>query len=215
VEALDLTQLHCVPPAVLERGEIFEWLRKLRDEGKIRQFGASVESMDEARTCLAQEGLCSLQIIFNVFRQSPAEIFDECLAKRVGVIVRLPLASGLLAGKMTKGQAFAATDHRNYNRDGQAFNVGETFSGLPYEKGVELADALRPFVPAGMTMADFAQRWILDHKAVSTVITGASRPDQARANGAVSSLAPLPSELHERLADFYRNEVAPHVRGPV
>jgi aryl-alcohol dehydrogenase-like predicted oxidoreductase len=215
VEALDLTQLHCVPPAVLERGEIFEWLRKLRDEGKIREFGASVESMDEARTCLAQEGLCSLQIIFNVFRQSPAEIFDECLAKHVGVIVRLPLASGLLAGKMTKDQAFAASDHRHYNRDGQAFNVGETFSGLSFEKGVDLANALRQSVPAGMTMADMAQRWILDHKAVSTVITGASRPDQARANAAVSSLAPLPPELHQQLAAFYQSEVAPHVRGPV
>ena len=215
VEALDLTQLHCVPPAVLERGEIFEWLRTLRDEGKIREFGASVESMDEARVCLAQDGLCSLQIIFNVFRQSPAEIFDECLAKHVGVVVRLPLASGLLAGRMTKDQAFAASDHRHYNRDGQAFNVGETFSGLPFEKGVELADALRPLVPAGMTMADMAQRWILDHEAVSTVITGASRPDQARANGAVSSFAALPPELHQQLAEFYRSEVAPYVRGPV
>jgi len=116
---------------------------------------------------------------------------------------------------MAKGQAFAASDHRHYNRDGQAFNVGETFSGLPFEKGVELADALRQSVPDGMTMADMAQRWILDHEAVSTVITGASRPDQARANAAVSSLAPLPSELHERLAAFYQNEVAPHVRGPV
>ena len=215
VEALDLTQLHCVPPAVLERGEIFDWLRKLRDEGKIRQFGVSVESMDEARTCLAQEGLCSLQIIFNVFRQSPAEIFDKCLAKQVGVVVRLPLASGLLAGKMTKDRAFAANDHRNYNRDGQAFNVGETFSGLPFEKGVELADALRPWVPADMTMADMAQRWILDHKAVSTVITGASRPDQVRSNAAVSGLTPLPPELQQKLAAFYRDEVAPHVRGPV
>jgi len=215
VEALDLTQLHCVPPAVLERGEIFEWLRTLRDEGKIREFGASVESIAEARTCLAQEGLCSLQIIFNVFRQSPAEIFDECLAKHVGVIVRLPLASGLLAGKMTKDQAFAASDHRHYNRDGQAFNVGETFSGLPFEKGVELANALRGSVPAGMTMADMAQRWILDHEAVSTVITGASQPDQARANAAVSSIAPLSPELHQELAAFYQSEVAPHVRGPV
>ena len=215
VETIDLTQLHCVPPVVLERGDIFEWLRKLRDEGKILEFGASVESRDEARTCLAQKGLCSLQIIFNVFRQSPAEIFDECLAKNVGVIVRLPLASGLLAGKMTKDQAFAASDHRHYNRDGQAFNVGETFSGLPFEKGVELADALRESVPIGMTMADMAQRWILDHEAVSTVITGASRPDQARANAAVSSIAPLSTELRQQLAAFYRSEVAPHVRGPV
>jgi len=136
VEALDLTQLHCVPPQVLQRGEIFDWLRALQREGKIINFGASVESMDEAKVCLAQEGLCSLQIIFNLFRQKPARaIFAEAQQKRVGIIVRLPLASGLLAGKMTKTQQFAATDHRTYNRDGAAFNVGETFAGLPFEKG--------------------------------------------------------------------------------
>lgn len=215
VEALDLTQLHCVPPAVLARGDIFDWLRKLRDEGKIRSFGASVESMDEARICLAQDGLSSLQIIFNVFRQSPAAIFDECREKQVSVIVRLPLASGLLAGKMTKGQHFAASDHRNYNRDGQAFNVGETFAGLPFEKGVELADALRGMVPSGMSMADMAQRWILDHDAVTTVITGASRPEQAAANARVSLLDPLPEELHQQLGGFFSTEVAPHIRGEV
>lgn len=216
VDALDLTQLHCVPPAVLRQGGIFDWLRNLRDEGKIRSFGASVESMDEARICLAQEGLCSLQIIFNVFRQSPAwEIFDECAARDIAVIVRLPLASGLLAGGMTKGQRFAANDHRNYNRDGQAFNVGETFAGLPFEKGVELVETIRPLVPEGMSMAEMAQRWILDHPAVTTVITGASRPEQARANAAVSSLHRLPPELHERLRDIYQNNVAPHIRGPV
>ncbi len=215
VEALDLTQLHCVPPAVLERGEIFDWLRKLRDEGKIRSFGASVESMAEARTCLAQDGLASLQIIFNVFRQNPAAIFDTCREKQVSVIVRLPLASGLLAGKMTRDQRFAETDHRHYNRDGQAFNVGETFAGLPFEKGVELADSLRGMVPEGLSMADLAQRWILDHEAVTTVITGASRPEQAAANARVSSLDPLSAELHERLGRFFTDEVAPHIRGEV
>lgn len=216
VETLDLTQLHCVPPAVLERGEIFDWLRKLRDEGKIRQFGASVESMDEAHTCLAQEGLASLQIIFNIFRQTPAdEIFAECREKQVGVIVRLPLASGLLAGKMTKDQQFASTDHRSYNRDGQAFNVGETFAGLPFEKGVELTETLRGMIPPDMTMAEMAQRWILDHEAVSTVITGASRPEQAHANARVSDLPPLTPELHAQLRSFFDQQVAPHIRGPV
>ena len=215
VEALDLTQLHCVPPAVLQQGDVFGWLRKLRDEGKIRRFGASVESIDEARICLAQDGLSSLQIIFNIFRQSPSEIFAECREKQVAVIVRLPLASGLLAGKMTKDQHFAETDHRHYNRDGQAFNVGETFAGLPFETGVELAEQLRDMVPAGMNMADMAQRWILDHDAVTTVITGASRPEQAAANARVSSLDPLPPELHRRLGEFFSNRVAPHIRGPV
>jgi aryl-alcohol dehydrogenase-like predicted oxidoreductase len=215
VEALDLTQLHCVPPAVLQRGEIFDWLRRLQREGKIKHFGASVESMDEARVCLAQAGLCSLQIIFNIFRQKPRrEIFAEARQKSVGIIVRLPLASGLLAGRMTRGQQFAARDHRTYNRDGQAFNVGETFAGLPFEKGVELAEALQPFVPAGWTMAEMAQRWILDHAAVSTVITGASQPEQAAANARVSALAPLPPELHARLAEFYERHVAAHIRGP-
>jgi aryl-alcohol dehydrogenase-like predicted oxidoreductase len=215
VEALDLTQLHCVPPQVLRQGDIFEWLRKLKREGKIRNFGASVESMDEAKTCLAQEGLCSLQIIFNLFRQKPAHtIFAEAKQKRVGIIVRLPLASGLLAGKMTRTQRFAPTDHRSYNRDGQAFNVGETFAGLPFEKGVELADALRSLVPPGMVMADFAQRWILDHDAVSTVITGASKAEQVLANARVSTLPPLAPELHQKLREFYDREVACHIRGP-
>jgi aryl-alcohol dehydrogenase-like predicted oxidoreductase len=215
VEALDLTQLHCVPPAVLQQGDIFEWLRTLRDEGKIRQFGASVESIAEARVCLAQEGLNSLQIIFNLFRQKPAEIFAECQEKQVGVIVRLPLASGLLAGKMTKDQQFAANDHRLYNRDGQAFNVGETFSGLPFEKGIDLVERIRPLVPEGMSMAEMAQRWILDHPAVSTVITGASRPAQAQANAAVSALPSLDPALMAKLAEIYDKEVAPHIRGEV
>jgi aryl-alcohol dehydrogenase-like predicted oxidoreductase len=215
VATLDLTQLHCVPPQVLQRGEIFDWLRKLQREGKIKNFGASVESMDEAKVCLAQEGLCSLQIIFNLFRQKPVHtLFAEARQKRVGIIVRLPLASGLLGGKMTKAQKFPPNDHRNYNRDGQCFNVGETFAGLPFEKGVELADALKALVPAGMTLADLAQRWILDHDAVSTVITGASKPEQVNANAQVSSVPKLSPELHLKLAELYEHEVATHIRGP-
>jgi aryl-alcohol dehydrogenase-like predicted oxidoreductase len=215
VDALDLTQLHCVPPQVLQRGVIFDWLRKLQREGKIKNFGASVESMDEAKVCLAQDGLCSLQIIFNIFRQKPIHtIFAEAKRKRVGIIIRLPLASGLLSGKLTKAQKFPQNDHRNYNRDGQHFNVGETFAGLPFEKGVELADALKPLVPAGMTMADLAQRWILDHDAVSTVITGASKPEQALANARVSNLPKLSPELHAKLAEFYQHQVTQHIRGP-
>jgi aryl-alcohol dehydrogenase-like predicted oxidoreductase len=215
VEALDLTQLHCVPPQVLQQGEIFEWLRRLRREGKVKNFGASVESMDEARVCLAQEGLCSLQIIFSLFRQNPARtIFAEAQQKRVGIIVRLPLASGLLGGKMTRTQQFAATDHRSYNRDGAAFNVGETFAGLPFEKGVELADALKEFLPEEMTLAEMAQRWILDQDAVSTVITGASRPEQVRSNARVSKLPPLSAELHQQLGQFYKTKVHEHIRGP-
>lgn len=215
VETLDLTQLHCVPTAILQEGEIFEWLRKLRDEGKIQQFGASVESMDEALTCLEQPGLASLQIIFNLFRQKPAEVlFPAALARKVALIVRLPLASGALAGKLTATTVFPENDHRNYNRDGLAFNVGETFAGLPYQKAVELADALKPLVPAGLTMAQMAQRWILDHPAVTTVITGASRPAQVTANAGASALPPLAPELHATLRKFYQTEVSTHIRGP-
>jgi aryl-alcohol dehydrogenase-like predicted oxidoreductase len=215
VSALDLTQLHCIPIEELRRGEVFEWLRGLQREGRIRHFGASVESMEEALLCLEQPGLASLQIIFNIFRQKPIQaLFPKAKEKGVAIIVRLPLASGLLSGKLTKQSRFPQNDHRNYNRDGQFFNVGETFAGLPYEKGVELADALKPLSPSGLTMAQMAQRWILDYDAVSVVIPGASRPDQARANAAVSSLPPLDGPLHETLRRFYEGEVAAHIRGP-
>jgi aryl-alcohol dehydrogenase-like predicted oxidoreductase len=215
VEALDLTQLHCVPTEILRRGEVFDWLRKLRQEGKILRFGASVESMEEAELCLAQDGLASLQIIFNVFRQKPVTtLFPAAKAKGVAIIVRLPLASGVLAGKMNRDTRFPAQDHRNYNRDGAAFNVGETFAGLPYEKAVDLAEALKPLVPSGWSLADLAQRWILDHDAVSVVITGASRPAQVADNAAVSALPPLSAELHALLRKFYTSEVSAHIRGP-
>jgi len=215
VDALDLTQLHCVPAEVLRRGEVFESLRTLKREGLIRDFGASVESMEEAALCLGQEGLASLQVIFNLFRQKPIEaLFPAAKAAAVAIIVRLPLASGVLGGKITRQTQFPEDDHRNYNRDGQAFNVGETFAGLPFEDAVDLAEALKPFVPAGMTMARMAQRWVLDHEAVSVVITGASRPDQAADNASVSGLPPLGRDLHDALAAFYRTEVEHRIRGP-
>ena len=215
VDALDLTQLHCVPPAVLQRGELFGWLRELQAEGKIRAFGASVESMDEALWCLQQEGCASLQIIFNIFRQKPiATLFTAARVRGTAFIVRLPLASGLLAGKFTAATRFPASDHRNYNRDGQAFNVGETFAGLPFAKGVELAEALKLLVPAGYSLAEMALRWCLDFDAVSVIIPGAKNPAQARANARVSSLPPLAPELHARLAEFYQREVHAYIRGP-
>jgi len=215
VDALDLTQLHCVPMEILRRGEIFDWLRALQREGKIRHFGASVESMEEAEVCLAQEGCCSLQIIFNIFRQKPIRaLFSKAKEKRIGIIVRLPLASGLLSGKMSNSTHFSESDHRNYNRDGQAFNVGETFAGLPFEKGVELADALKSFAPDGSTLAQMSLRWILDFDAVSVIIPGASRAEQAAANASVSDLPPLSAELHEKLRAFYEQNVAQHIRGP-
>ena len=215
VETLDLTQLHCVPQSVLEDGEVFEWLRELRQEGKIARFGASVESMEEAKICLEQEGLASLQIIFNLFRQKPiTELFDQAERQGVALIVRLPLASGLLSGKYDQDMQFAPGDHRTYNRDGQAFNVGETFAGLPFERGVALADALKPLVPEGMTLAQMAQRWCLDFQAVTTIIPGAKNPAMAQANAAVSDLPPLPPALHEQLRQFYETQVADFIRGP-
>lgn len=215
VDALDLTQLHCVPFEVLKQGEVFAHLRELQSEGKIRAFGVSVESMAEADFCVRTEGVAALQIIFSIFRQKPiATLFEEAKRRQVALLVRLPLASGLLGGKMTKATVFPADDHRNFNRDGARFNVGETFAGLPFETGVELADALKPLVPAGMAMSDFALRWCLDFDAVSTIIPGARNPAQARANARVSDLAPLPAELHAQLAAFYKERVSARIRGP-
>ena len=215
VEALDLTQLHCVSPEVLEQGEIFDWLRELRQEGKIRRFGASVESMDEALTCLKQEGLASLQIIFNLFRQKPiTALFDQAQSQGVAIVVRLPLASGLLSGKYKRDTQFAPGDHRTYNRNGEAFNVGETFAGLPFETGVDLANALKPLVPEGMTLAQMALRWCLDFPAVTTIIPGAKSPAMASSNAAVSDLPPLPPSLHAQLTAFYGARVAGAIRGP-
>jgi aryl-alcohol dehydrogenase-like predicted oxidoreductase len=214
VEVLDLTQLHCIPTDVLRGGQVFESLRVLKREGKIRNFGVSVESDEEAFICLEQEGLASLQIIFNIFRQKPLEFFDKAKSKGVALIVRLPLASGLLSGKFTRDTKFSETDHRSYNREGQAFNVGETFAGLPFEKGVELSEVLSAMKPEGLTMAQMALRWILDFDAVTVVIPGASNPQQARANVTASELPPLGEELHARLKEFYETQVANHIRGP-
>lgn len=214
-DALDLLQLHCIPGKVLREGRVFDWLRRAQQDGLIKHFGASVETVEEGLLCLEQEGLLSLQVIFNIFRQKPAEeLLPQASRSGVGIIVRLPLASGLLSGKFTKETNFAGTDHRNYNRDGQCFNVGETFAGLPYENGVELAEELRDFVPSGWTMTQLAQRWILDHEAVSAIIPGASSSAQAEENASISDLPPLPRALHEKLGAFYRSEVRPHIRGP-
>jgi aryl-alcohol dehydrogenase-like predicted oxidoreductase len=215
VDALDLTQLHCVPFDVLKQGEVFEHLRELKADGKIRDFGVSVESMEEADFCVRQEGVAALQIIFNIFRQKPIHtLFAEARQRDVALLVRLPLASGLLAGKFTRTSTFPPNDHRNYNRDGQQFNVGETFAGLPFEVGVALADKLKPLVPAGLTMSDMALRWCLDFEAVSAVIPGAKNPAQAQANARASSLPALGAELHGHLAQFYEGDVVSHIRGP-
>ena len=171
--------------------------------------------MDEALLCVAQPGLASLQIIFNIFRQKPIEaLFPQAKDKGVAIIARLPLASGLLSGKFTKDTKFGLKDHRYFNRDGQQFNVGETFSGIPFEKGVELAEGIKAFVPEGLNMVQLAQRWILDYPAVSVIIPGASSVQQAKQNASASDLPPLSRELHEQLENYYRREVEPFIRGP-
>lgn len=216
VEALDLLQLHCIPTEVLKQGEVFDWLRTLQQEGKIQRFGVSVESMDEALFCLQQPGLTSLQIIFNLFRQKPIEtLFAASQEAGIGIIARIPLASGLLAGKYTLDTPFPESDHRVYNRDGQFFNVGETFAGLPFETGVALADELKPLVPDGWDMVQMALRWCLNYDAVSTIIPGARNPQQAQANAAVSDLPALSPDLHEQLRQFYQEKaIASAIRGP-
>jgi aryl-alcohol dehydrogenase-like predicted oxidoreductase len=215
VDALDLLQLHCIPTHVLRQGDIFDWLRRLQQEGQIRHFGASVESVEEGLICLEQEGLLSLQVIFNIFRQKLVqELFPHAHRRGVGIIVRLPLASGLLTGKFTAASRFSDTDHRNFNCDGQSFNVGETFAGLPFAEGVKLAETVKEWVPVGMTLTQMALRWILDHEAVSVVIPGASSPGQAADNASATQLPPLPPELHKALFDFYQAEIHPKIRGP-
>jgi aryl-alcohol dehydrogenase-like predicted oxidoreductase len=213
VDCIDLVQMHCVPPEILKAGDLLGWMEDFQRQGLIRSLGASVETLDEALFAVGHPALTSLQIIFNLFRQNAAtELFPAAIANDVGIIVRLPLASGVLSGKMRHGQQFAATDHRQFNRNGEAFSQGETFSGIPFDRAVDFAAQIRSWVPAGMSMAQMAMRWILDHPEVSTVIAGASRPEQPVENARVSELQPLPKQLHDRLADFYRREVAAQIR---
>ncbi|XOV93369.1 MAG: aldo/keto reductase [Bacteroidota bacterium] len=215
VDSLDLIQLHCIPTNVLKKGEVFDWLRKAKEEGLIKAFGASVETVEEGLICLKQPGLTSLQVIFNVFRQKLVrELLPQAKEAKVGIIVRLPLASGLLTGKFTQETRFAETDHRNFNQNGELFNVGETFAGLPFEKGVELTEKMRKdYLPDSLTMVQFALRWILDHEAVTTIIPGASSPDQVKSNASVSTLPPLSMDLHTSLSKFYQEEVYENIRG--
>ena len=216
VDTVDLVQLHCVPFDVLRNGDLLAWMEDYQTEGLIRAFGASVETPEEASFLVKHPALTSLQIIFNVFRQNPiTELFPAAIANDVGIIARLPLASGVLSGKMLVDQNFATTDHRWYNRNGEAFSQGETFSGIPFGTALQLVDELREQVPKGISMAQMAMRWILDQPAVSSVITGASHPEQVRENAATSALDPLSPNLHQFLADFYRQKVEDSIVVPI
>lgn len=212
VERLDLVQLHCPPSEVYDRPEAFDALDGLKAAGKIADYGISVETIDEALRGIAHPGVVSVQIIYNLFRQRPARDFlPQAKAKGVAVIARVPLASGLLTGKMSKDSAFAPDDHRSFNREGQAFDKGETFSGVPYDVALEAVEALRPLVSEGATMAAWALRWVLMEDAVSVVIPGAKSPGQARANAAAAGLPALTPDAIAAAREVYDRLVAPHV----
>jgi aryl-alcohol dehydrogenase-like predicted oxidoreductase len=213
VERLDLVQLHCPPTPVHSDPGVFAALEAIRQKGKIADYGVSVETVEEARAAIRQPGVVSVQIIYNLFRLKPeAAFFPEARAADVAVIARVPLASGLLTGKLTRESAFAPDDHRSFNRNGEAFDKGETFSGVPYDVALAAVEELRSLVPAGATMAAFALRWILMADAVTVVIPGAKTAAQARANAAAADLAPLPPQVMEAARDVYTRMVAPHVQ---
>ena len=212
VDSLDLVQLHCPPTEVLYRPEVFAGLDELQKTGKIKGYGVSVEKVEEALKAIEYPGVVSIQIIYNIFRQRPDHLFfSEARRKNVAIIARVPLASGLLSGKITRDTKFASDDHRNFNRNGEAFDVGETFSGVPFEVGLQAVEEVRKLVPAGASMAAFALRWILMAEAVTVVIPGARNGEQAKANAAAADLAPLSADVMAATREIYKRLIAPHV----
>ncbi len=213
-EALDLLQLHCPHPGVYDRPEVFGILDDLVQAGKLRHYGVSVETVDEARRALRHQHVETVQIVFNMFRLKPAEaFFAEATARRVGILARVPLASGLLTGKLRADSTFTPDDHREFNRDGRYFDRGETFSGVPYQVGLRAVERLRPLVPAGSTLAQLALRWILMFEAVSCAIPGAKTPLQARENAGAAGLPPLDREAMASVKAVYDELIRPHVHG--
>ncbi|HYO22009.1 MAG TPA: aldo/keto reductase, partial [Flavisolibacter sp.] len=212
-QQLFLEQLHCIPTEELRKGDVFDHLRKLQQEGLIRYWGASVETTEEALLCLEQDGLASLQIIFNLFRQHLAdEIFAKAREKNIALIIRVPLASGLLTGKFNEQTSFSPNDHRNYNANGESFNAGETFSGIEFKEGIRLSRKIATLLP-DERMAPWAIRWILDHPEVTTVIPGATKITQVKSNMQASSLPSLSAEVHQQLRALYDEEIRPKIRG--
>jgi len=210
---LFLEQLHCIPTDEMRSGQVFDHLRKLQHEGLIQHFGASVETSEEALLCLEQEGLASLQIIFNLFRQHVAdEVFAKANEKGVAIIVRVPLASGLLSGKFAVDTKFGDKDHRNFNANGESFNAGETFSGIDFKEGVKLSQQIKTMLP-DERMAQWAIRWILDHPEVTTVIPGASKISQVNSNVEASTLTPLSADVHQQLRTLYDEQIKGQIRG--
>ena len=216
VASVFLQQWHCIPTEEMARGEVFDHLRTIQKEGLIQHWGVSVESVEEGLICMKHPDCASLQVIFNIFRQKLVdELFPVAKRNKVGILARVPLASGILSGKFRPGHKFAEKDHRNYNADGGSFNVGETFAGVPFDRGVVLAEKVQAILKPteNVTMASLALRWVLDHEAVSAVIPGATKLTQAESNAAASNLPPLSAQTHEALRRLYREEIAATVRG--
>jgi aryl-alcohol dehydrogenase-like predicted oxidoreductase len=211
-ESLNLLQLHCPPTDVYYQPEVFAVLDDLKKAGKILHYGVSVQKVEEALKAIEFDGVESVQIIFNIFRQRPLDVFlPRAVQKNAGVIVRLPLSSGLLSGKINKDTEFAADDHRNFNRQGEQFDRGETFSGVDLDLALKGVEELRKLVPNGVSMASFALRWILDEQAVSCVIPGARNEKQVRENAAASELPALGADTHEAIAVIYERSIKPFV----
>lgn len=214
-EAIDLYQIHCPDFNILQQGEVFSVLDKLKEEGKIRYYGVSVESVEEGLFCMQQPNVSALQVIFNIFRQKVAtDLLPVAEQKNIGILARVPLASGLLTGKFDVNTTFESQDHRHYNANGAAFNVGETFAGLPFTKGVELANELKWIANDQRTMTQAALRWILDHSAVSSVIPGFKNEIQVITNLAALHAISFTEEEKERLQQFYHDSVHQYIRGP-
>ena len=211
-ERLDLLQLHCPPTEVYYRPEVFQALEDLARAGKIRAYGVSVEKVEEALKAIEYPGLKTVQIVFNLFRQRPAELFfREAEGRGIGILARVPLASGLLAGKITPCTRFAPDDHRAFNREGQAFDRGETFAGVDFAKGLQAVEELKGALPRGMTLSQLALRWILMFAAVSCAIPGAKRPAQVEENAAASDLPPLSRGLMKKISEIYEHRIKPEV----
>ena len=211
-DCLDLVQLHCPPGPVYAQGFTYDALDALKAKGKIANYGVSVETIAQAEEAIRHPGVVSVQIIYNLFRQRPAaRFFAKAKAANIAIIARIPLASGLLTGKMTAATLFAADDHRSFNRDGAAFDKGETFSGVPYDVALQAVAALRPLVPQGQTMAAFALRWVLMERAVSVVIPGAKSPAQVQANLVADALPALSPDIMAKARAVYQTMIAPHV----
>jgi aryl-alcohol dehydrogenase-like predicted oxidoreductase len=212
VDTVDLVQLHCPPTPVFSDDRVFDALDTLVGEEVIAAYGVSVEQVDEALTAIARSGVATVQIILNAFRRKPLErVLPAAQEAGVGIIARVPLASGLLSGKYDASTIFAADDHRTFNRNGEAFDVGETFSGVPFDVGVEAAQQVAALTPDGATTAQLALRWIVDQPGVSTVIPGARNAAQAQANAAAAELAPLGDSTLEAMRGIYDERIRAHV----